>query len=477
MKDLEVIIGLEVHAQMNTKTKMFCGCDNDAFGKAPNTTVCPICMGHPGTLPVTNEEAIKKAIKAALALKCEIAEDNHLDRKNYFYPDLPMGFQISQYDYPISKNGCVEFIDSEGKRKECRITRLHIENDAGKLQHAGGRSYCDYNRAGTPLMEIVTEPDLKTPQDAVSFAKELQKILISVNSSEADMYKGMMRFDASVSLRPKGEKKLYPRSEIKNLNSFKSLEKALIFEIKRLGKLWEEGSPQDKEVTVHWDDDKEVGVVMREKESSADYRYFPEPDIPPLHFEESEVSKISASIGEMPEEKRERYLKAGLSADQAMLLAGDPRLSDFFDEVVSKIEDYKRVSSVVLTQLMGFLKSEGKELSSGPSVEDVISLLKLVDDKTISANSGKVVLEKMVKEDKKPQEIIKEENMQQISNSAEIENFVQEAVKNNPQAVQDFISGNEKAKSAIIGFVMGKTKGQADPRLVDEMVVKLVKKG
>ena len=244
MRELETIIGLEVHAQANTKTKLFCSCDNDAFGKAPNTTVCPVCMGHPGALPVPNKEALKKAQKASVALKAKISSEHHLDRKNYFYPDLPTGFQISQYDFPLAKNGVVEY----GAGKKCIIRRLHIENDAGKLSHAHGRSYCDFNRAGTPLMEIVTEPDLRSSTEAVSFAKELQRILISVDASEADMYKGMMRFDASISLRPKGEEKLYPRSEIKNLNSFKALERALEFEEKRLTELWEKNEVPTKEV-------------------------------------------------------------------------------------------------------------------------------------------------------------------------------------------------------------------------------------
>jgi len=241
--------------------------------------------------------------------------------------------------------------------------------------------------------------------------------------------------------------------------------------------MWEEGSPQDKEVTVHWDDDKEVGVVMREKESSADYRYFPEPDIPPLHFEESEVSDILASIGEMPEERKKRYLEAGLSENQAVMLTGDPRLSDFFDTVVSKVNDYKKVSSVVLTQLMGFLKAENKGLSQGPGADEIIELLNLIDGGTISANAGKAVLEKMVKEEKPPKDIVKEGGMQQISDSSEIESLVKEAMENNPKAVEDFLSGNEKAKAAIIGFVMGKTKGQADPRVVDQAVVSLIKAG
>jgi aspartyl-tRNA(Asn)/glutamyl-tRNA(Gln) amidotransferase subunit B len=488
MPELEVIIGLEVHAQMNTKTKMFCACDNDAFGKAPNTTVCPICMGHPGVLPVPNSESNKKAVVAAKALKCEVMEDSHMDRKNYFYPDLPMGYQISQYDFPLSKKGEVTF----GEEGRCGITRLHIENDAGKLSHAGGRSYCDYNRAGTPLMEIVTEPDLRNATDAVAFTKELQKILISVNASEADMYKGMMRFDASISLRPKGEDKLYPRSEIKNLNSFKSLEKALIFEEKRLRKLWEEGKPQDKEVTVHWDDDKEVGVVMRDKESAADYRYFPEPDIPPLHFDAKTLEGVE--VGALPQERREQYLAGGLSEGQAEMLVNDPRLADYFDSVCrgstlsSPGEEESstgrhivpplqasRVASVVLSQLIGFLKATEKELVDGPTAEGVAELIQEVDAGTISGNSAKSVLEKMVESGKSAKEIIKEEGLTQVSDEGELEKIVKEALQKNPKAVEDIKSGKERAKGAIVGFVMGKTKGQANPKLVNDILKKLVK--
>ena len=496
MKELEVIIGLEVHAQMNTKSKMFCGCDNDAFGKPPNTTVCPICMGHPGTLPVTNSEVIKKSMKTAAALKCKVQEKSHMDRKNYFYPDLPMGYQISQYDFPLSKKGKVTFkiprkmqmsgsnIETQSgesalgqnsnimnyEDKECGITRLHIENDAGKLMHAGGRSYCDYNRAGTPLMEIVTEPDLRSADDAMAFAKELQRILISVNASEADMYKGMMRFDASISLRPVGEEKLYPRSEIKNLNSFKSLGKALVFEEKRLRELWEKNKPQDKEVTVHWDDDKEAGVIMREKESAAEYRYFPEPDIPPLCFDETAISDASASVGELPEERKKRYLESGLSEDQAQLLTGDPRLAEYFDEVAGSVSDLRRVASIVLTQLMGFLKTTEKNLEEGPSASSVIELLSCVDDGTISANAGKSVLEKMVVSGKSAKEIIDEEELGQISDSSELEEIVKKAIEANPRAVEDIRSGKEKAKAALVGFVMKETKGQADPGVVNKLI-------
>lgn len=469
--DFEVIIGLEVHAQMNTKTKLFCACDNDAFGKAPNTTVCPVCMGHPGTLPVPNKEAVQKATKAASALKCAILKENHLDRKNYFYPDLPMGYQISQYDFPLAKKGSVSY----GEGKVCGITRLHIENDAGKLMHAGGRSYCDYNRAGTPLMEIVTEPDLQNGDEAMSFAKELQKILIAVDASEADMYKGMMRFDASISLRPKGEKKLYPRSEIKNLNSFKALGRALAFEEVRLRELWGKGEAPKSEVTVHWDDEKGEGRIMRQKESAADYRYFPEPDIPPLTFDERAIADAAESFGELPEEKKERYLKAGLPADQATLLAGDPKLSQYFDDIAHAIKDEKRAASIILSQLLGFLKAAEKSLAEGPETKEVVTLLKNIDEGKITANAGKVVLEKMVMTGQSADHIIKKEGLGQISDSSVLESIVRKAIEANPKAVDDMRNGKEKAKAAIVGFIMKETKGQANPSLINELIQKELK--
>ncbi len=468
MTELEVIIGLEVHAQTNTKTKLFCACDNDAFRKAPNTTVCPICMGHPGTLPVPNAEAIKKATKAASALKCSLLSENHLDRKNYFYPDLPMGYQISQYDFPLAKKGSISY----GEGKICGITRLHIENDAGKLMHAGGRSYCDYNRAGTPLMEIVTEPDLRNGEEAMSFAKELQKILIAVDASEADMYKGMMRFDASISLRPKGEEKLYPRSEIKNLNSFKALGRALAFEEARLRELWEKGEPPQSEVTVHWDDEKGEGRIMRQKESAADYRYFPEPDIPPLSFDEKVIADAAKSFGELPDKKKERYLKAGLLTDQATLLAGDPKLSEYFDVIAVAIKDEKRAASIVLSQLIGFLKAAEKSLAEGPNAQDVIALLENIDEGKITANAGKEVLEKMVETGKSAADIIRQEGLGQIADASTLETIVRDAMKANPKAVEDVRMGKEKAKAAIVGFVMKETKGQANPALINILIQK-----
>ncbi|NOS68081.1 MAG: Asp-tRNA(Asn)/Glu-tRNA(Gln) amidotransferase subunit GatB, partial [Candidatus Peribacteraceae bacterium] len=389
MPELEAIIGLEVHAQMNTKTKMFCGCDNDAFEKEANTTVCEVCMGHPGTLPVPNKEAIIKAVKMSLALNCTVNPSSHFDRKHYFYPDLPSGFQISQYDFPLASKGAVTY-DLGEKEMACGITRLHMENDAGKLTHRGSVTLCDYNRAGTPLMEIVTEPDLRSSDEAVAFAEELRRMLITVNASEADMFKGMMRFDASISLREKGTKKLNPRSEIKNLNSFKALERALQYEEARLRKSWEEtGGPLKRDITVGWQDDEGKTRLLRDKESADDYRYFPEPDIPPLAIDQTMLAGIQKDIPILPRELKKKYVGLGLNNAEASSLLEDVRIRSIFDAVFAKTNDAKRASSFVLTQLIGFLNANGKSPADAPSVNNLLDLVTAIDDGTISGNAGK----------------------------------------------------------------------------------------
>lgn len=476
MPQLEVIIGLEVHAQMNTNTKMFCGCDNDAFGKEPNTTVCEICMGHPGTLPVPNAESIAKAVKASLALGCTVAEDSHFDRKHYFYPDLPYGYQISQYDHPLAQHGAVTYDlrDDGGKvlgEKTCRIHRLHMENDAGKLMHHGGGTLCDYNRAGTPLMEIVTEPDLRSYEEAVAFAQELRRILIAVDASEADMFKGMMRFDASISLREVGTEKLNPRSEIKNLNSFKALEKALIYEEKRLRGLWEEtGGPLKGNITVGWVDEKEETKMLRDKEDAQDYRYFPEPDIPPLHFEKKEIDAVKKKLPKLPRDLRQEYVKQGLEEAQAMQLMDDPALQSIFDAVLGKTQDIKRTSGFVLTQLMGFLKAANKTAAQAPSHDHLLALIDLIDAGTISANAAKEVLSIMVETGSDPAAIVQEKGLTQISDSSAIEALVDKAIAANERSVADYKAGKAAALGAIVGWVMKESKGQANPATVNELL-------
>ncbi len=478
MANLEVIIGLEVHAQVNTKTKMFCGCDNDAFNKAPNTTVCEICMGHPGTLPVPNREAIAKGVTASLALGCTVAENCHFDRKHYFYPDLPFGYQISQYDHPLAVKGIVEYDlrDDSGRvtrETECRIHRLHLENDAGKLTHRGSKTLCDYNRAGTPLMEIVTEPDLRSKEEAVAFAEELRRIVIAVGASDADMFKGMMRFDASISLREVGTEKLNPRSEIKNLNSFKALERALEYEEKRLRELWEEtGGPLKGNITVGWQDDEGKTRMLRDKEDAQDYRYFPEPDIPPLHFEKAEIAEAKAGLPALPRALRKRYTDAGLNEAQAMQLMDDITLRVLFDTMWEKTGDAKRTSSIVLTQLLGALKEANKTVAQGPDADAVLKLIAAIDGGKISANAGKDVLIDMVESGKSADAIIAEKGLTQVTDTGALQKLVDEAIAANQKSVDDYKAGKQAALGALVGFIMKQSKGSANPATVNELLKK-----
>lgn len=496
MTNHEIIIGLEVHAQMNTRTKMFCGCDNDAWGKEPNTTVCPICMGHPGTLPVPNREAVTKAIRAALALSCTVAPTCHFDRKHYFYPDLPMGFQISQYDFPLARNGLVAFdvpssvasvsplgpeLVAEGSVPSvasCRIHRLHMENDAGKLTHLRGKTLCDFNRAGTPLMEIVTEPDLHSPAEAVAFAQELRRILIAVNASEADMFKGMMRFDASISLRERGTEKLNPRSEIKNLNSFKALERALTYEAERLEKLWEKtGAPLAGNITVGWRDDEGCTRVLREKEDAQDYRYFPEPDIPPLQCAKEEIEEVRKSLPPLPRAQRQNYIEGGLDVTQAQMLLDTPQLRAIFDAVLGHTKDVRKSSGIVFTQLLGAAEKYGKELHELPAPSATLDLLDLVASGAISGNTAKGVLEEMVQTGKSAEDIIAAHDLGQIADDGELRCIVEAAIAANSNAIAAFRNGKTQAIGAVVGWVMKETKGKADPVRVNALLQKNISQG
>ena len=472
MAELEAVIGLEIHAQISTKTKMFCRCDNDSFNKEPNINVCPVCMGFPGMLPVTNEEALRKGILAALALNCEVQKFSKFDRKNYFYPDLPKGFQISQYDQPISKNGWIEI-----GYKKIRITRLHLEDDAGKLTHVKNGTLVDYNRTGTPLMEIVSEPCISSGAEAVLYAKEIQKILRYVGVSEADMEKGMMRFDASVSIREKGSKKLNNRSEIKNLNSFKSLESAIIAEIARQEVLWDDGKPQKEDLTVGWNDEKQEIYVMRSKEGSSDYLYFPEPDIPPIIITGEQIEKLKSELPEMPATKRERFSSQyKLSEDDIAVLVSDLSLADYFEKVVSICGDAKLSSSFVLTILMKYLKEELISVDEQKVTAEMMgALLKMVSDGKISNNVAKgEIFEEMYKTGKDPALIVKKKGLEQISDTGAIEEACKKIVDTNPGIVADIKAGKDRAVGALIGLVMKEMKGKANPKLVDGIVRKMI---
>ena len=474
--ELEVIIGLEIHAEMSTKTKMFCACSNDNFGKVPNTNVCPICMGFPGTLPVPNKEAIRKGGIAALALHCEIKPHSKFDRKNYFYPDLPTGYQISQFDEPISQNGHLE-ITLDGQKKRIGIERLHLENDAGKLTHNTSGTLLDFNRAGKPLMEIVSKPDMRSAKEAKEYAETVQKLIRYSGSSDCDMEKGQMRFDASVSLRPKGESKLYPRSEIKNLNSFRSLESAIDYEVRHQTEQWEAGKPNTVELTVGWDELKGQTYLLREKESAADYRYFPEPDLPPVDISEAELAEWLTVIPESPMEKMDRFMKDyAMPEAEARFFSEDSAFADFFEAVAQGSGNAKTAASFVGSILPSRLKDASKTIEeTALTPQHFIELIKLIDAGTISNNTAKsTVLDEMLLTQKMPAAIVAEKGLAQVSDTGAIEALCKAAIEANPAAVADVKAGKTKAMASIVGFVMKESKGQANPGLVNSILSKLL---
>jgi aspartyl-tRNA(Asn)/glutamyl-tRNA(Gln) amidotransferase subunit B len=476
--ELEVVIGLEIHAQVSCNTKMFCRCDNDSFGKEPNTNVCPICMGYPGQLPVVNETAVFKGVRAALALNCEIPEWSKFDRKNYFYPDSPKGYQISQFDEPVSEKGWIEIeMPGEDRILKVGITRLHLEDDAGKLTHVTSGSLIDFNRAGTPLMEIVSDPDLRSAKEAAAYAREVQKIVRYVGSSEADMEKGMMRFDASVSIRPKGEDKLYPRAEIKNLNSFKALESAINFEVKRQTKLFNAGEGLTNAVTVGWSDEKGETYFMRDKEESDDYRYFPEPDIPPLYMSKEMVDKFRSEIPELPAVKKKKYMDSlGLNEDDARILSADLKLAQYFESVVAITDDAKKAVSFINTILMKYLREELIRVEDQKVTAEMMGeLIKLVNSGDISNNVAKgEVFEAMYETGKNPSEIVEEKGLKQVSDSGAIEEACQKVIEANPGPVEDVKGGKDKAIGFLVGMVMKEMQGKANPGMVNTTLRKLM---
>lgn len=474
--ELEAIIGLEIHAEMNTKTKMFCACSNDNFAKEPNTNVCPICMGFPGMLPVVNEESVHKGVLAAMALNCEIKKHSKFDRKNYFYPDLPCGYQISQFDEPVSEHGYLDIL-VKGEKKRIGITRLHLENDAGKLSHSTTGTLLDFNRAGKPLMEIVSDPDMRSSEEAKEYATSIQKIVRYCGSSDCDMEKGQMRFDASVSLRPKGDSKLYPRAEIKNLNSFRSLEAAIECEIKKQRALWEAGTPPSVETTVGWDELKGQTYLMREKESAADYRYFPEPDLPPLELTEAQLEAWRKEVPESPLVVYERFLSEyALSEAEARFFAEDARLAKLFEETAKVTKNAKSASSFVGTVLVNRLKESGQSLSDSPVTSaHLIELIQMIDASTISNNVAKSTLfDAMMTSGKMPSKLVEELGLSQVSDSGAIEEFCKKAIETNPTAVADIKAGKQKAMAALIGTVMKESKGKANPKMVTDLLTKLL---
>jgi len=432
-------------------------------------------MGFPGMLPLINVEVVKKGVKAALALGCSIPEFSKMDRKSYFYPDLPKGYQISQYDLPISEKGKITITLSDGATKDIGITRLHLEDDAGKLTHTSSGSLVDFNRSGTPLMEIVSEPDIRSTEEASAYARQLQKIIRYVDTSDADMEKGQMRFDINVSIRPKGDKKLGTRSEVKNLNSFRSLEKAIDYEIKRQIELVEGGGKVIQE-TRGWDNEKEMTMSQRGKEEAAEYRYFPEPDIPPLIITKEMVEELKKEIPELHDAKADRYQsELNLSAQDANQLSGNANLATYYEKALAVSNEPKKTSNWLLSELLGLLKSKGLTISESKlSAENLGKLVKLIESGTISNKIAKDIFVEVYEGDLDPKKVVEEKGLKIMSDTSELEKICQEVMGRNPNIVADFKGGKEKAIGGLIGQIMSATKGTANPKAVNEILRKLL---
>jgi aspartyl-tRNA(Asn)/glutamyl-tRNA(Gln) amidotransferase subunit B len=471
----ETIIGLEIHVELNTKTKIFCGCSTK-FGAQPNSNTCPICMGLPGTLPVLNEEVVNLAIKAGSILNCRINKINKMDRKNYFYPDLPKAYQISQYDLPLCSEGSLEF-EVNGVKKKVRINRIHIEEDAGKLIHLEQEPYSliDYNRVGVPLAEIVTEPDMRSPEEAVAFVKALKAMMEYADVSDCKMEQGSLRCDANISLRPVGEGKLYSKVEIKNINSFRELQKALEKEQKRQTELYSFGEGYKiKQETRRWDSGKGRTITMRTKEDAHDYRYFPDPDLVPVIISQDKIEKINNSIPELPPEKKERFIEEyKLSSKEVDILIGDKALSKFYEDTVQLGSDCKIAANWVLGDVLRVLNE--KEMESSDMTlkpESLNELISLVDNGSISVSAAKQVFDEMFETGDSAEKIVKKKGLSQISSSDVLEKIIDEVLSENPKSIEDYKNGKLQAAGFLTGQVMKATKGQANPKLTKELIEK-----
>ena len=471
MKTFETVIGLEVHLQFNTQTKIFCGCAN-VFGEAPNTQTCPVCLGLPGTLPVLNKTALDYAIKVALALNCQVNPFIKFDRKNYYYPDLPRGYQISQYDLPIANDGHI-VIKTGSQSKKIRIKRAHLEEDAGKLVHdeKGGCSLVDYNRTGTPLMEIVSEPDLFSPQEAYDYLSTLKLTLQYLNVSDCDMEKGSLRCDANISIREKGAAALGTKTELKNLNSFKAVKAALEFEEARQRKLLEAGEKIQQETRL-WDEQKSVTIAMRSKEEAHDYRYFPEPDLVPFVVEDRVIERIKSELPELPCAKTERLLtQYKLSDYDTQILVQDQGLSDFFEECAKLYAENKKICNWINGPLLQELNNRKKsiaELNLTPN--DFINLIQKVEDTTLSNLAGKDTLKHVIETGKNVEEIIKEKGLAQVSDEGVLEKIVEQVIKENPEVAGQIKEGKQSAIGFLVGQAMRKSQGKANPKKVGEII-------
>ena len=476
-EDYEVIIGLEVHSELSTKTKIFCSCPT-GFGAEPNTHICPICTAMPGTLPVLNEKVVEYAVKAGLATNCEIARQSKNDRKNYFYPDLPKSYQISQYDKPICEHGYVN-IDVDGKEKKIGITRIHIEEDAGKLNHDDlqGGALVDLNRAGVPLIEIVSEPDMRSSREAEEYLKKIKSILEYIEVSDCKMEEGSLRADVNVSVRKKGDTKFGTRTETKNMNSFRSIVREIEYEIDRQIDILENGGTVEQE-TLRWDDVSGKTFPMRNKENSEDYRYFPEPDLVAINLSEEYIENIKNNLPELPESRKRRYLEEyKLSEKDAGIITSSRYLSDLFEDTIKVCDNPKAVNNWIISDISRILNEEEMDAKDIPfTAEELGKLIILIDKGTISSSIGKKVLEELFENPKDPEEIIKEKGWIQISDEGEIKKIVSKILEANPQSIADYKAGKDRALGFLVGQAMKETKGKANPKMLNQMFLEELKK-
>ena len=492
MTKYEPTIGMEVHVELKTNSKMFCSCANNPDEIKPNKNICPVCVGHPGALPVANKKAIEYVIKTGLALDCKIAGFSKFDRKNYFYPDLPKGYQISQYDKPLCEKGSLLIND-----RKIGITRIHLEEDTGKLLHPKGADYSlvDLNRAGTPLMELVTEPEIKSSAEAKEFCKQFQLIVKCIGVSDADMEKGHMRCEVNISLKPTGQKEFGTKVEIKNLNSFRAVERSIEYEIKRQTEVLDDGGKIIQE-TRGWNADKQETYSQRKKEEAHDYRYFPEPDLPPLDLTKKagmfDVQKIKDSIPELPLLKKYRFINQyKITEENAKIFSEDKELANYFEEIISELKHWikdkgidgnkldkltKLTANYILTELQRLLYVNNTLVSDCKiTAENFAEFITLIDEGKISSSGAQTMLEEMFLAGGDPSNILDKKGLEQISNEDEIEKIIDEVIKNNLQSVEDYKSGKEVALKFLVGQVMKESKGKANPQVAGEILKKKLK--
>jgi aspartyl-tRNA(Asn)/glutamyl-tRNA(Gln) amidotransferase subunit B len=474
--EYEPVIGLEVHAQLLTQSKIFCSCST-RFGEEPNTLTCPVCTGSPGSLPVLNKKVVEYTLRAALATHCRIASYSLFARKNYFYPDLPKGYQISQYELPLTVDGYID-IQIDSQKKRIGIIRIHMEEDAGKLLHdlsteSGARSYVDFNRTGVPLIEIVGAPDIRTPEEAASYLRKLRAILMFLDICDGNMEEGSFRCDANISLRPKGREALGVKTELKNMNSFRNVQRALDFEIRRQTALLDQGEKIVQETRL-WDAAKGVTSSMRGKEEAHDYRYFPDPDLIPLVIDSQWIEEIRASLPELPESKKERFIREyGIPEYDAEVLTTSKPLANYYEVCLRHYPKPKIVSNWIMSELLRELKKDEREIEECPVPALHLSeLLKLIAEGTISGKIAKSVFEEMYRSGKRAEEIVLAEGWVQVSDAAELEKIVEQVLVTNSKEVEAYRKGKEKLFGFFVGQVMKATQGKANPQMVNEILKK-----